>query len=125
MRWLCEALGVSRGSFHAWLTRRPSARARRDETYGARRVWYEVLAESVGCRAHPVERPKCELLPPRGRSMLLDKTAGVRHVLDRNLKGTAPNPKWIADFTHIWTAEGWLDVATVIDLLSRRVVGCG
>ena len=35
----------------------------------------------------------------------------------------APNQKWIADFTYIWTAEGWLYVAVVIDLFSRRVVG--
>ena len=36
---------------------------------------------------------------------------------------TAPNQKWVADFTYIWTAEGWLYVAAVIDLFSRRVVG--
>jgi transposase InsO family protein len=35
-----------------------------------------------------------------------------------------PNQKWVADFTYIWTAEGWLYVAVVIDLFSRRVVGC-
>jgi len=35
----------------------------------------------------------------------------------------APNQKWIADFTYIWTAEGWLYVAAVVDLFSRRVVG--
>ncbi len=60
VRWLCEALGVSRSGFHAWLSRSPSARARSDEvlgaqvkasfvgsdrTYGARRVWHDVLAE--------------------------------------------------------------------------------
>ena len=37
--------------------------------------------------------------------------------------GLAPNRKWIADFTYVWTAEGWLYVAAVIDLFSRRVVG--
>ncbi len=35
----------------------------------------------------------------------------------------APNRKWVADFTYIWTAEGWLYLAAVIDLFSRRVVG--
>jgi transposase InsO family protein len=44
-------------------------------------------------------------------------------VLDRQFVATAPNHKWIADFTYIWTAEGWLYVAAVIDLFSRRVVG--
>ena len=47
----------------------------------------------------------------------------VPNVLDRAVRGPAPNQKWIADFTYIWTAEGWLYVAAVIDLFSRRVVG--
>ena len=69
VRWLCEALGVSRSGFHAWLTRSPSARARSDEmlgaqvkasfvgsdrTYGARRVWHDVLAEGAACGLHRV-----------------------------------------------------------------------
>jgi putative transposase len=44
-------------------------------------------------------------------------------VLDRSFQAAAPNRKWIADFTYIWTAEGWLYVAAVIDVFSRRVVG--
>jgi transposase InsO family protein len=44
-------------------------------------------------------------------------------VLDRTFEAAAPNRKWIADFTYVWTAEGWLYVAAVIDLFSRRVVG--
>jgi len=44
-------------------------------------------------------------------------------VLDRAFEAPAPNRKWIADFTYIWTAEGWLYVAAVLDLFSRRVVG--
>ena len=44
-------------------------------------------------------------------------------MLDRTFEATAPNCKWIADFTYVWTAEGWLYVAAVIDLFSRRVVG--
>jgi putative transposase len=45
------------------------------------------------------------------------------NILDRQFVAQRPNQKWIADFTHIWTAEGWLYVAAVIDLFSRRVVG--
>jgi len=44
-------------------------------------------------------------------------------VLDRGFEASEPNRKWIADFTYVWTAEGWLYVAAVIDLFSRRVVG--
>ncbi len=51
------------------------------------------------------------------------KDAVSTNVLDRQFSASAPNRKWIADFTYIWTAEGWLSVAAVIDLFSRRVVG--
>ena len=44
-------------------------------------------------------------------------------MLDRSFEALAPNRKWIADFTYVWTAEGWLYVAAVVDLFSRRVVG--
>jgi putative transposase len=49
--------------------------------------------------------------------------AVASNVLDRTFEAHAPNRKWIADFTYIWTAEGWLYVAAVVDLFSRRVVG--
>ncbi len=44
-------------------------------------------------------------------------------MLDRQFVADAPNQKWVADFTYIWTAQGWLYFAAVIDLFSRRVVG--
>lgn len=44
-------------------------------------------------------------------------------MLDRQFTAGRPNQKWVADFTYIWTAEGWLYVAAVIDLFSRRVAG--
>jgi putative transposase len=43
--------------------------------------------------------------------------------LDRQFAADAPNKNWVADFTYIWKAEGWLYVAVVLDLYSRRVVG--
>jgi putative transposase len=49
--------------------------------------------------------------------------AVAANVLDRSLEAAAPNRKWIADFTYVWTAEGWLYVAAVVDLFSPRVVG--
>jgi putative transposase len=45
------------------------------------------------------------------------------NVLGRQFTATAPNQKWVADFTCVWTSEGWLYVAVVLDLFSRRVVG--
>jgi putative transposase len=142
--WICEALGVSRSGFHAWLGRAPSVRARSDEmlgarvrasfiasyrTYGARRVWHDVLAEGQPCGLHRIERlMRQQALKARPRRRGLPKDDGQRsviaeNVLDRQFSAEAPNQKWVADFTYIWTAEGWLYVAAVIDLFSRRVVG--
>ena len=66
-------------------------------------------------------RPRRRRMPPD----LGERQAGAvaPNVLDRAFETPAPNRKWIADFTYVWTAEGWLYVATVIDLFSRRVVG--
>ena len=144
--WMCGALGVSRGGFYAWLTRPRSEHSRNDEelrvkvrasfvgsdrTYGARRVWHDLIAEGVSCGLHRIERlmrqqglkarPRRRRLPPD----LGERRAGAiaSNMLDRSFEAPAPNRKWIADFTYIWTAEGWLYVAAVIDLFSRRVVG--
>ena len=142
--WLCEALDVSRSGFHAWLNRSPSRHARYDETllgkvrgsftmsdrtYGARRVWHDVLAEGLSCGLHRIERLMRENgLRSRPRRRGLPKDTGYRaaaseNLLDRSFEASAPNQKWVADFTYIWTAEGWLYVAAVVDLYSRRVVG--
>ncbi len=67
-------------------------------------------------------------LRARPRRRGLPKDAGTRNaiagnVLDRQFQADGPNQKWVADFTYIWTAEGWLYVAAVLDLYSRRIVG--
>jgi putative transposase len=144
--WLCGALGVSRGGFYAWLTRPRSRRSRSNEelgakvrasfiasdrTYGARRVWHDMLAEGVSCGLHRIERlMRLQALKARPRRRRLPPDLGERqvaavaaNVLDRSFEASAPNRKWIADFTYVWTAEGWLYVAAVVDLFSRRVVG--
>jgi len=144
--WLCKALDISRSGFHDWLTRSPSKRSRKDEeitmtirssflgsdrTYGARRVWHDVLAEGFACGLHRIERlMRKNAMKARPRRRRLPVDSGERiistiapNVLDRQFHAAVPNAKWIADFTYIWTAEGWLYVAAVIDLFSRRVVG--
>jgi putative transposase len=142
--WMCGALGVSRSGYHAWLNRVPSQRACDDEaygtkvrashvgsdrTYGARRVWHDLLADGLPLGLHRVERLMRELgLRARPRRRGLPKDQGERsviagNVLDRQFTADRPNQKWVADFTYIWTAEGWLYAAVVIDLFSRRAVG--
>jgi len=142
---MCEALGVSRAGFYAWRTRPPSARARADEqllirvrasfltsdrTYGAWRVWHDMLVAGIACGLHRIEqlmRHAALRARPRRRRMASD--TGVRstnavapNVLNRTFDAASANRKWVADFTDLWTAEGWLYVAAVVDLFSRRVV---
>ena len=144
--WMCGALGVSRGGFYAWLTRPRSRRSRSDEelagkvrtsflasdrTYGARRVWHDLLAEGLTCGLHRIERlMRIQGLRARPRRRRLPPDLGERqvaavapNVLDRSFDASDANRKWIADFTYIWTAEGWLYVVVVVDHFSRRVVG--
>jgi len=141
---MCEALGVSRSGFYAWRSRPPSQRSLDDEvlgvqvrnsfigsdrTYGARRVWHDVLEFGHRCGLHRIERlMRVQALRarPRRRGLPLDhgeRSAVANNVLDRQFRADGPNQKWVADFTYIWTAEGWLYVAVVLDLYSRRVVG--
>ena len=94
--WLCEAMGVSRSGFHAWLNRSPSARSRSDEavgqqvkasflasdrTYGARRVWRDLLEDGVECGLHRIERlMRLQALRARPRRRRLPKDEGDRQV---------------------------------------------
>ena len=86
-------------------------------------------AEGLDAGLHRIERlMRQEGLRARPRRRGLPKDGGQRHavspnILDRAFVASAPNQKWIADFTYIWTAQGWLYVAAVVDLYSRRVVG--
>lgn len=144
INWLCDALDVSRSGFYAWLKRPPSARASHnaklftaidksfkasDRTYGARRVWHDVLETGLACGLHRVERlMRQNALKARPKRRGKPKDDGERsviaeNILDRDFKADRPNQKWLADFTYIWTAEGWLYVAVVLDLFSRRIVG--
>ena len=100
-----------------------------DRTYGARRVWRDVLEMGHNCGLHRIERLMREqALRARPKRRGLPKDRGERsvvadNVLERQFHADAPNQKWVADFTYIWTAEGWLYVAAVLDLYSRRIVG--
>jgi putative transposase len=90
-----------------------------------------MLADGVSCGLHRIERlMRQQALKARPRRRRLPPDNGERstnaissNVLDRTFEAASANRKWVADFTYIWTAEGWLYVAAVVDLFSRRVVG--
>jgi putative transposase len=139
-------LDVSRSGFYEWFERPASARAQAnaemtqqirtsfvdsDRTYGARRVWHDLQEWGLACGLHRVERlMKSAALRARPKRRRQPHDVGERlehtiapNILDRAFVASAANQKWVADFTYIWTGEGWLYVAVVIDLYSRRVVG--
>ena len=144
--WLCEALDVSRGGYYSWLQRPQSARARYDEelatsikrsfsesdrTYGSRRVRRDLRAWGLPCSIHRVQRLMLSAgLQARRKRRRQPSDQGQRqadaiaqNVLNRAFVATAPNRRWVADFTYLWTDEGWLYVAAVMDLYSRLIVG--
>jgi len=146
IRVMCAVLQVSPSGFYEWFGRPPSRRARANEkltglirqsfeasdrTYGSRRVWRDLQAWGERCGIHRVERlMHAARLAARKKRRRLPSDTGVRpehriapNLLQRTFEADAPNRKWLADFTYVWTAEGWLYVAVVLDLYSRRVVG--
>ncbi|ENY74688.1 integrase catalytic subunit, partial [Pseudomonas putida TRO1] len=102
-----------------------------DRTYGSPRVWHDLRALGESCGLNRVTRlmHQAQLQARRKRRRLpadnvsrLENHIAPNH-LQRDFQADGPNQKWAADFTYIWTAEGWLYAAAVMDLYSRRVVG--
>jgi putative transposase len=142
---MCRVLEVSVSGFYAWRKRPTSAREREDGelaeriveifqghrgVYGSPRI-HEALRDegihvgrkrvvrlmqqvrlSAHCRTHRVVTTRAN---PSAKL--------AENVLDRDFHADAPNQKWVADVTYVRTASGWLYVAAVLDLFSRRVVG--
>jgi putative transposase len=142
---LCRVMKVSRSGYYAWRTREPSQRASEDDalahtvaevhersrgTYGSPRIHAELRA-----RGHRVGRKRVARLMRRtGLAGLTRRryrcTTDSRHefpaaanLVRRRFDVDAPNRVWVADITYVWTWQGWLYLAAIVDLFSRRVVG--
>jgi putative transposase len=143
---MCRVLGVSRSGFHAWERREPSRRACQDasltglidrihaesrKTYGSPRVHAELrLEHGIRVGRKRVERLMRDaglagqLKRRRGKTTI--RVAGVRtapDLVERDFDPTTVNRLWSADITYIRTWQGWLYLASVMDLYSRRIVG--
>lgn len=143
--FMCRQLQVTRSGFYAWCRRGPSRRAAADRqllphlraafelgrgSYGSPSIHRELRAQG-----HPVGRHRVARLmredglrarPARRYMHTTQSRHGYRvapNHLDRQFNPTAPNRVWAADITYIATRRGWLYLAVVIDLFSRRVVG--
>jgi putative transposase len=143
---VCRVLEVSPSGLHAARSRRPSARARRREelagkikamheenlgVYGSPRVHQALLAEGQTVSENTVAKiMKQEKIAAKTKRKFVPRTTDSRHahaaapnLLERDFTAEAPDRRWVADITYVPTDEGWLYVAAVLDLCSRKIVG--
>jgi transposase InsO family protein len=142
----CEVLAVSRSGYYAWKHRPDSPRAcRRAElglkiqslhgqnrgVYGSPRIFQALLAQGERVSENTVAKlMRANDLRAKTKRKFVPRTTDSTHhqpiapnVLDRQFDAPAPNRKWAGDITYIPTQEGWLYLAGIIDLHSRRIVG--
>jgi transposase InsO family protein len=144
---MCKVLDVSRSGYYAWRGRPPSERemANRElyekikavydegkQVYGSPRIYDVLTARGVVCSENRIAR----LMRLRGLRAKQEETFKVTtrrnemhpaapNLLKRDFEAERPNEKWLTDITYIRTEEGWLYLAVVLDLYSRRIVGWG
>lgn len=142
---MCAVLGVSVSGYDAWHKQAPSTRVREDgrlseqisdifvanrKVYGSPRIHAELRALGICCSRKRMIRLMQQLdlsvLPPRRQMSTTCHQRGKMcwpNVLNRQFEADRPNRTWVCDVTAIWTQEGWLYLAIVLDLFSRMVVG--
>ena len=146
MKFMCKVLRVSRGGFYRWCNRRPGAAQQRREllieqirqahqrsrgTYGSPRITVELKAFKLSVCENTVAKYMRQIgLKSRVRRRFMPRTTDSDHphpvaanLLDRDFASPAANARWTCDITYIWTSQGWLYLAIVMDLFSRKIVG--
>lgn len=142
---MCRVLQVSVSGYYDWRGREPSAHEREDGelareihrlfhtfrgVYGSPRLHAELRSRGLRCSRERTARLMREMelcaKPKRHKPVGTRRRAGVipaPNLLNRAFTAQAPNTKWVSDTTFVWTSEGWLYVAVLLDLFSRLVVG--
>lgn len=137
---MCRVLGVSRSGYYAWRSRPDSRRAQANQrrlvqireeyqlsrkTYGSPRMHATLRRQGVRCSRTRVARLMRldHIAARRARRSIPRTTQKAPNLLNQDFSSPAPDRKWVSDITYIDTAEGWLYLAVVLDLFSRRVVG--
>ncbi|WP_442895933.1 IS3 family transposase [Bradyrhizobium sp. AZCC 2289] len=143
---MCDVLGVSPAGYYAWRARPESRRSAANRAliddiervhreacgrYGSPRIHAELRAQGRGASRGRIER----LMRRHGIRAIMARPRRVRttdsrhdfpiapNLLERNFTAAAPNRIWLADITYVETDQGWLYLATVMDLYSRKIVG--
>jgi putative transposase len=143
---MCKVLGVRRSGYYAWKHHPLSLRAQDDAAlllqvkdafeknqrrYGSRRIQHYLRRKGTPCSRYRVAKLMKQgqliaLRTPKWHPMTTQQQEGNRiapNVLDQDFHASRPNEKWVGDITYIATDEGWLYLASILDLYSRRVVG--
>jgi putative transposase len=143
---MCRVLGVSRSGYYAWRSRAESPRSQANErllvrireeyqlsrkTYGSPRIHAALRGKGVRCSRKRVARlMRLDQIAARKARRRMPRTTQrnpdampAPNLLNQDFSSPAPDRKWVSDITYIDTAEGWLYLAAVLDLFSRRVVG--
>jgi len=143
---MCQLLGVTRSGYYAWHPEKAGMRELENrilveqirqeykisrQTYGSPRIWASLLRQGVACGRHRVARlMRTAGISPQKRHkwhpVTTRRQPGIipaPNRLHQDFSSTVANTKWVSDFTYIDTAEGWLYLAIILDLFSRKVVG--
>jgi len=142
---MCEVLKVSRSGYYEWRERPPSDRHWSNEAldqeiktifddhrqrYGSPRIADELKDRGIECSENRVAR-RMQTLDLRAiQAKKFKVTTDSNHdkpvaedLIEQDFTASRPNEKWVSDITYVWTDEGWLYLAVVLDLYSRAVIG--
>lgn len=142
---MCRLLDVSKSGFYAWLARPASLRSQANcrldakivvisqqhkNRYGAPRITLELHDQNEPCGKNRVAK-RMQILGIKGVAAKKFKVTTdsahnlpiAENLLKQDFSATSPNEKWVSDITYVWTLSGWLYVAVVMDLYSRRIIG--
>ena len=142
---MCGVLGVSRSGYYDWTARNLRQGIRSNialdrrireiftehrQRYGAPRLTEALHDEGLTCSENRVARRMRALGLEAIQAKKFKVTTDATHakpvapdLIEQDFRATAPNQKWTSDITYVWTAEGWLYLAVVMDLYSRAIVG--
>ncbi len=142
---MCAVLDVSRSGYYCWRKRPQSQRAADNQellkqikavhednlqVYGSPRITRELRAEGFTCGENRVARlmRKNDIKAKSKRRFIVTtdskhKLPVAANLVNQNFTAEAPNKLWTSDITYIWTLQGWLYLAVVLDVFNRAIVG--
>jgi len=145
LKKMCQVFAVSKSGYYAWRKRTQSKTKRANELllakihevfhgshqrYGSRRVWFELRLRGIICSKNRVARLMRQDELKSRRTRKFKATTNSKHklpiapnLINKNFVVKQPNRVWVSDITYLWTWEGWMYLAVIIDLYSRQVVG--